>query len=125
MCAAATPALTGATPEPTSAADDARHGGRVLARALFGRHSYGRWFDRQALAHQVDVPPQVIELVGIGGGDFDRPHVRVDAIKLGLYGVDVRATAVQGALQRLELAVPIDQAPAHHPDVEPGQRPCQ
>ena len=97
---------------------------RMMVRSatrLLRRHPGSRGLHRHSLAHQIDVPAQVVQLAGIVArhtqpanvGDRcgrTRPAARPDR--------NCAAAAVEIALQRLELLVPVHHAPPDGPDVE-------
>jgi hypothetical protein len=78
----------------------------------------------ETLPYEIDVHAQIVHFVGEVVRHTDAPHGAVDALNLGLMCLQVilGAAAVERTLQLLELPVPVDEPPAHHPDVKGGER---
>src|SRR5262245_42300089 len=76
----------------------------------------------QSVPNQIDMSAQVIEPVGEIQRDAQAPDMAIDPLDLGLLGsgIGLAAGAVEAALQRLQLPVPVKQAPAHIPGVDDG-----
>ena len=53
------------------------------------RHAHAYRHHGKALAHQVDMAAQVVELVGVVARHTQDPHVRIDAVELGLQSLGV------------------------------------
>src|SRR5262249_56658052 len=71
---------------------------------------------------EVDVARQVVDLMGEIDRNANSPDRRVDPLELEALGADVGGGIgrIESALQRAELAVPVQQALANAPDVECG-----